>query len=223
MTQIRKFRGAQLFVINVLLKLFERSPLGSVLLRRSVVFNPTLTLTVTKEEMQRCLKGLLAHLIDLNIIIPITCDTVADLFSTYLENEVKTHKQKFENFDPKNTRLDTFYFKDLDIGKYKELSFVIRLIFTLSHGQSAVERSFSLRGNLEQDNQEEDTIISIRIIKDYLTSNKIEPYNVVIDKPLMQAVKNSRLKYQQYLGEKRKLKDETMAEQKAKEAANRTS
>ena len=86
LTQIRKFReGAQLFVINVLLKHFERSPLGSVLLRRSVVFNPTLTLTVTKEEMQRCLKGLLAHLIDLNIIIPTTCDTVADQFSTYLE------------------------------------------------------------------------------------------------------------------------------------------
>ena len=34
----------------------------------------------------------------------------------------------------------------------------------------------------------------------------------------MLAVKNSRLKYQQYLDEKWKLKDETMAEQKAKEA-----
>ena len=115
--------------------------------------------------------------------------------------------------------MDSFYFKDLGIGKYKELSFVIRLIFTLSHGQSAVERSFSLRGNLEQHNQEEDTIISRRIIKDYLTSNKIEPYNVVIDKPLILAVKNSRLKYQQYFDEKRKLRDETMAEQRAKEAA----
>ena len=93
LTQIRKFReGSQLFVINVLLKLFERSPLGSVLLRRSVELNPTLTLTVTK-EMQRCLKGLLAHLIDLNIIILTTCDTVADQFSR--------HKQKFENFEPK--------------------------------------------------------------------------------------------------------------------------
>ena len=124
-------------------------------------------------------------------------------------NEVKIHKQKFENFDPKNTRLDTVYFKDLGIGKYKELSFVIRLIFTLSYGQSAVDSCFSLRGNLEQHNQEEDTIIFRRIIKDYLTSNKIEPYNepynVVIDKLEILAVKNSRLKYQQYLDEKKEI------------------
>ena len=62
-------------------------------------------------------------------------------------------------------------------------------------------------------------MISRWIIKDYLTSNKLKPYKFVIDKPLIMAMKNSRLQYQKYLHEQKKLKQETIAEQQPKEAA----
>ena len=175
LTQINNFQeGAQRFVINILLKLFERSPLGSVLLRRSAVLNPVYALSVTKEELKKMLNALRAHLIDIKILSPTTCDTVDGQFSMFLGNKVKLNKQKCENFDPKKNSFGHFLFP----RKYKELSFVVRLILTLRHGQSAVERGFSLRGNLAQNNQEEDTIVSRRIIKDYSTSSRAEPYNV---------------------------------------------
>ena len=51
---------------------------------------------------------------------------------------------------PLKNLFGNFYFEDFDIGKFNELSFVIPLILTLNLGQSAVERSFSLRDILEQ-------------------------------------------------------------------------
>ena len=56
-------------------------------------------------------------------------------------------------------------------------------------------------------------------MKDYLTSNKLKPYKFVIDKPLTVAMKNSRLQYQKYLYEQKKLKQETITKQQPKEAA----
>ena len=51
-----------------------------------------------------------------------------------------------------------------------------------------------------------------------MTSSKVEPYNVVVDKPLVLAVKNSRMRYQQHLDEKKKLNDVSITEQQAKQA-----
>ena len=44
----------------------------------------------------------------------------------------------------KEHRLVEFFFKELVIAKYKELSYLVRIILTLSHGQAAVERGFNL-------------------------------------------------------------------------------
>ena len=46
--------------------------------------------------------------------------------------------------DLKIVCLDMLFFKDLNVSTYKELAFVCQLIFTLSHGQSSVERGLVL-------------------------------------------------------------------------------
>ena len=46
-------------------------------------------------------------------------------------------------FDRNEHRLDDFCFKDVCVQKYDELSYVTRIILTLSHGQASVERGFS--------------------------------------------------------------------------------
>ena len=118
-------------------------------------------------------------------------------------------------------RLDTFYFSELHVGdKYPHMSFVLRLILTISHGQSAVERNSSLKNNLEQDNQSDVTIVARRICKDYLVANNVKPSDIVIDKNMILAVKSARMKYAQYLeqvdAERKKSVEETQEQIAAK-------
>ena len=56
-----------------------------------------------------------------------------------LDNDLEELRLDATKFVQEDERLDNFYFKKLNARKYTELSFVIRLILTLSHGQASVE------------------------------------------------------------------------------------
>ena len=42
----------------------------------------------------------------------------------------------FPSFDEEITRLDHFYLKIIMVGRYEVLSFILKIIFTMSHGQA---------------------------------------------------------------------------------------
>ena len=77
----------------------------------------------------------LKFMIELNIMEPSRCDKALSEFNSFCNNDRKTISNKFAEFDESSCRLDEFYFKNIGIQKYGELSFVIRLILTLSHGK----------------------------------------------------------------------------------------
>ena len=79
----------------------------------------------------------------------------------------------FYCFDEETTRLDHFYFKIIMVGHYEVLSFILKIIFTVSHGQASMECGFSLNDSLSQTDITPETIISKRLIKDYILANKI--------------------------------------------------
>ena len=56
-----------------------------------------------------------------------------------LDNDLEELRLDAIKFVQEDERLDNFYFKKLNARKYTELSFVIRLILTLSHGLASVE------------------------------------------------------------------------------------
>ena len=60
----------------------------------------------------------------------------------------KKFNLEFNQFDRKKQRLDEFYFHLVQIQKFESLAFVLKLILTLSHGQAAVERLFSINKNV---------------------------------------------------------------------------
>ena len=183
-TQLKEFHeGCRVFVTSILSKLFERSPLGSDILRLFGVIDLNNISSLPKQSLQNTMKKLLCVLVELKIISISNGDKALEQFSAFLDNECERYKEKFQSFSEK-TRLDNFYFSEIGVQKYQELSFVIRLLLTLSHGQSAVERDFSLRKNLEQHNMSPESIIAKRMIKDHLCNNKLAPYEVVIDKSL---------------------------------------
>ena len=201
----RNFRkDCQIFVRSLLEKLMERSPISSAFLKHTLIFNPVNMSLLPKEQLLKSFKALLSLLADLSIISLSHGDKALQEFSNFFDEN--QGQRKFEGYNMKK-RLDVFFFHDLDMDRYKHLSFVVRLILTISHGQAACERNFSLKNNLEQVNQETDTIVSRRICKDYLCAKKMKPADIVIDKELMLAVKGANAKYKDFLAEKKKVEE----------------
>ena len=106
----------------------------------------------------------------------------------------------------------------------------IKMILTLSHGQAAIERGFSVNKNLSSTNMLQKTIVAQRIVCDGVSkilgpNDGLE--NFQIENALLAFVRNSRGKYEQYQKEnkinsketaiansKKKLKDEISSELK---------
>ena len=127
---------------------------------------------------------------------------------------MKEKKEKFEKYKREDCSLDDFFFGvcQMDEDKYCELVKVMKIVFTLSHGQSAVERSFSLGKTFVVDNISETSLIYKKLIKDHLISNKLTADNIHISRELIQDFKASRMKYDMYLEEKKKEKEKSAKE-----------
>ena len=91
---------------------------------------------------------------------------------------------KFKSFDKKDKRLDDFYFHELGIQKYKELVYIVKIILTLSHGQVAVERGFSVRRQNEMSilnvNMSAESIVSKKIVRYHMISHSVKLHNFQI-------------------------------------------
>ena len=58
---------------------------------------------------------------------------------------------------------------------YPDLAMVMKIVFTLSHGQASVEHGFNDNNIVLKQNQKDDTIIARRFIKNYLSANNLLP------------------------------------------------
>ena len=86
------------------------------------------------------------------------------------------HVDQLKLFDSSKTDLDYLYFHELrkETKKHDKFAYVLKIILTLSHGQAAVGRSFSLGKFSLQTNITEESIIAKKIVRDHLLANKIE-------------------------------------------------
>ena len=152
-------------VVAILKKMFEKSPIGSV--RNASVFSPNSTF-VTKEDLLKNLK-LLQHFVKIRVLTAAHADKASIQYGEFLKNDMKLVKE-----DDDINHLDVFFFTKLDAGmKYPELTKVIIIIPTLSHGQADIERGFSQNKTVLQQNIKEDSISSKRMIKDHMLANKL--------------------------------------------------
>ena len=140
------------------------------------------------------IKSLLKFMIELNIMGPSRCDKALSTFNSFCDNDCKTISDKFAEFDESSCRLGEFYFEKIGIQEYGELSFVFRLILTLSHGQAFVERGFSINNAILRQ-----TLVSKRVLRDHIIAKGLQPHTIKIDKPVMLAAKGAREKYTLYL------------------------
>ena len=220
-SEVKQFlNSAKQFVISMVEKLAEKSPLNFALVRASSIFDPNILLELPKQNLVDRLKALLTTLMNLKILTPPQCDIVLSQFKEFNDKEIKAIKKESFKFDYQNDRLDDFYFQKACVKDYKELSFVIRLVLTLSHGQAAVERGFSLNNSSVKTNMTPLSIISRRIVKDHLIANNLKPHTLEITSQLIKDFRSAHQKYVNQLKEEKKNKQKTEAEQQAMHIAS---
>ena len=104
---------------------------------------------------------------------PFQCDIAVQEFDQFYDNEFKKFRVAFAEFDGNKTRLDHFYFKRVNVNAYETLSFVIKVVLTISHEQASVERQFSVNNLLVDHNMENDTIIAKKHIINHMNAHKL--------------------------------------------------
>ena len=116
-----------------------------------------------------------------------------------------------------NRKIDLILFSSLPaIKKYVNLAFVIKMILTLSHGQAAVERSFSINKSVVDVNMKEESIVARKTIKDHMLSNDIQPDMIEISNKMINFYRSARQKYEIHKereAENKKKKDKSIQQQ----------
>ena len=93
-----------------------------------------------------------------------------------------------------NRKID--FFSLPAIKKYVNLAFVIKMVLALSHGQAAVERSFSINKSVVDVNMKEESIVARKTIKDHMLSNDIQPDIIEISNKMINFYRSARQKYE---------------------------
>ncbi len=111
----------------------------------------------------------------------------------------------FSALDGKS-RVDSFLHKAMN--GYAELWSFVEKLLLLSHGQATVERGFSINKEVEMCNMNEDTIVSQRLICDYVRMCG-GVVKVPLTKELLNECASARNRYRIFLEDERKKKEKT--------------
>ena len=67
------------------------------------------------------------------------CSSLMLEFTSFIGNELKKYRAKIEEFDENRNQLDDFYFNQVFANNYAALSFIIKVVHTLSQNQASTE------------------------------------------------------------------------------------
>jgi len=121
-------------------------------------------------------------------------------------------------------RLDVFYAEIMHgNSKFKSCWKVFKLVFTLSRGQASVERGFSINKELLTDNLEEVSLISQRMVYDYINESGKSITEIPKCNELLKSCKLSRSRYFDALELKKQQNDGESRRKKTKNENGRDS
>ena len=188
----------------------EKSPLKQLIVRCLFCFNPIVLAGTNKHEASRKQFGkVMEKLLAAGHFKSKDADEAKDQYEKMLEELVPKYREEFVNFDIFANRLDDFIIPLLSAKKLDILSKVYILIFCLNHGQSAVERGFSMNKEYIKENRSENCLVSLRIIHNHLTSKKVTASSIIITADMIKSTRSARLRYEQFQLETSKEKKAT--------------
>ena len=174
--------------------------MATIIVRGAKAFDPNTILRTESKELRRKVKRLMQKLVSLKIIAFKTGDSALTQYSNFLENEVTPPKELFLSFNRKNCRLDDFFFKNTNVEqKFSALDLVLKIIFSMSHGQASVERGFNDNNAVLHHNMAAGSAIGRRFVKNYMSVNGLESYTVPITPQFLKSAKCARRRYEVHL------------------------
>lgn len=119
-----------------------------------------------------------------------------------------------ESYDVTNDRIDAFLHQRMFIC-HKKAWPVVQKLLVLSHGQATVERGFSVNKELVVENQQLQSLVARRIIKDHI--NFVKGVDKVdISDSMIVSVRGARARYMNDLTMKREKQEQDKKAQKRK-------
>ena len=147
-------------------KIQERSPISFKLVRMAAALDPVKMALLESETVQSLFDAIVDIMYGNKRISAKQGDAAKEQFDVFLQTVVKCNKNEFENFDKKITRVDEFLGFYVNTKVYPDFWFVCKFVFTLCHGQSAVERGFNVNKQTLVDNLQEVSLTSLRSVYD---------------------------------------------------------
>lgn len=210
----KSFRTMLQALIN---KIQERSPVNYKLVRQSACLHPVNLATLSPETLQRMFDGIVGLMYNNRRITSVNADKAKEQFDKFMSTEVKTNKTEFKSFDFKKTRLDEFFKLYTNGGKtYPEMWSVCVFVFTLSHGQSSVERGFNINKDSLKTNLDGTTLVALRTCYDQLLASGNQIKTFPITKELMVSCKLASRRYRDELERKKESTANVERERKRK-------
>ena len=167
----RSFRDdCKKMIIDILVKLQENTPLRYNIIRNSLALVPY-NMVHKSENCSIRFRELADKLYPLNKITAETSDDSKNQFGDLFKIVKHEHREAFLKFDYKKDCLDEFIWPFvMRLSDNKELYTVCKVLFASSHGQSFTERGFSVNKEVLDDNMQEKSLISQRIVYDTIQS-----------------------------------------------------
>ena len=185
-------------------KIQERSPLQYSFARKLMSLDPRLIAT-EPDEVVIMFRELLTKLVDKNWRTPDQGDIAWMQYKKLVSEVKKFHKEKFAEFKFEKDRLDIFFYEVLNQQKpYEDLWSVVQLLLTLSHGQGAVERGFSVNKDVLAPNLKATSLTALRLIHDSITEGEIQIASYAITDELLTSCSHANSRYKMYLMDKNK-------------------
>lgn len=197
------------FLVAVVKKVLEKSPLKLLLVRSLSCLDPRLMCSKPDE----CLTGL-RKVVDALITAGRVNDHQRDCALAEYTQLMQEQGHQLRLFEKGLNRLDEFFYELLGTSpSYRELWNVVKLLLVLSHGQATVERGFSVNRQVAVENLQDLSYISQRIVCDAVEKAG-GILNIPITKDLRTSVQAARNRYSAHMEAQRKEKLEECRQSK---------
>lgn len=215
--QLMAFRiECKSFLIAILKKLVLKCPLSYSLVRNMVALDPR-EMATNPNSCREKFKKIQTVPVNSNKVRDENCDNVLQQYSNFLDRVPVIGSEIFSSFNPNVHRVDEFFSTYMSGENYVALFDIVKIMLVLSHGQSSVERGFSVNKEIEVENLHEHSLVAQRIICDHLRVVG-GVLNVPITKKLLAAAASSRQKYEKHLQDQRDKKKTDEEQRKIKHA-----
>lgn len=200
------------FLLAMSRKLLEKCPLKYALVRNLGCLDPRI-MAREKEKATTQMKRVVTILNDANRIEG-SCEDVLSQYSDACDAAATDPTMR--DFDYNTARVDTVMFTFFT--KKPALSSVwnvVSMCMIFSHGQASVERGFSINRQMEQDNLQSQSLVSLRSVYDYI-KHVGGISNITVNNAMLLSASAGRQRYHAYLEDQKKQEEKDKKDNKRK-------